>query len=111
MGHPGRSASGAQAGNPSCAEENSETRKQLLAAAVACGVFGIVGTASARADDPPKGGAYGYWAGRLCDHVGSTTGGKTYWESRNYASRGACVAAEGQSLKRGEWDPANWPEI
>ena len=83
-------------------------RKPFLAVAAACSLVGVVGSASAAAD-PPKGNAYGYWAGRLCDHVGPTTGGTTYWESRGYANRGACVAAEGQSLKRGEWDPADWP--
>jgi hypothetical protein len=35
----------------------------------------------------------------------------TYWESRSYASRDACVDAEAASLARGEWDPADWPEI
>jgi hypothetical protein len=43
--------------------------------------------------------------------VGTTTNGVIYWESRGYPSRGECVKAEGQSLARGEWDPANWPEI
>jgi hypothetical protein len=54
----------------------------------------------------PGGAANGYWAGRLCDHVGPTTGGQTYWQSRHYKNRGQCVQAEGQSLARGEWDPA-----
>ena len=79
--------------------------KKLLIAAMACGILGIAGTASAE----PQGNAYGYWAGLLCDHIGPTTGGTTYWESRGYVSRGACVKAEGQSLARGEWDPAAWP--
>ena len=76
--------------------------KKLLLAAIA--VVGVVGTTPAVS--APNDNAYGYWAGRLCDHVGPTTGGRTYWESRNYASRGACIKAEGQSLARGEWDPA-----
>jgi hypothetical protein len=78
-------------------------KKMLLAAAVALGALGMIGTTSAIA--APKGSAQGYWAGRLCDHIGPTTSGVTYWESRGYSSRGACIAAEGQSLKRGEWDP------
>ena len=64
----------------------------------------VAGSASA-VSAAPKGNAYGYWAGRLCDHVGPTTGGKTYWESRSYATRGQCVSIEGQSLKNGEWHP------
>ena len=83
-------------------------KKQLLVAAFS--VLGLVGTSSTLSAEP-KGNAYGYWAGRLCDHIGSTTNGVTYWESRGYASRGACVEAEGQSLARGEWDPEDWPEI
>jgi hypothetical protein len=78
--------------------------KFIVATSVACSLFAVTGAGSAFAE--PKGGANGYWAGRLCDHVGPTTGGLTYWESRNYSSRGACIAAEGQSLQRGEWDPA-----
>ena len=79
-------------------------KKLLLAAAATCGVLAMAGTATTVAA-APKGNANGYWAGRLCDHVGPTTGGTTYWQSRGYASRGACVSAEGQSLARGEWDP------
>jgi hypothetical protein len=78
-------------------------KKQLLAAAMACGMLSMAGGTAVSA--APNGNAHGYWAGRLCDHVGPTTGGTTYWESRGYASRGACVKAEGQSLARGEWDP------
>lgn len=78
-------------------------KKQLLAAAVACSLAGLAGATPTFA--APKGNANGYWAGRLCDHVGPTTGGMTYWESRGYSSRGACIRAEGQSLARGEWDP------
>lgn len=85
-------------------------KKQFLAAATAFGLLALVATPSA-VSAAPKGNAYGYWAGRLCDHVGSTTNGMTYWESRGYEDRGACVEAEGQSLARGEWDPADWPEI
>ena len=77
--------------------------RKILALA-ACGLLAIAGTASTLTA-APKGNANGYWAGRLCDHVGPTTGGSTYWESRGYKSRGACVSAEGQSLARGEWDP------
>ena len=77
--------------------------RKILAVA-ACGLLVIAGTASTLTA-APKGDANGYWAGRLCDHVGPTTGGSTYWESRGYKSRGACVSAEGQSLARGEWDP------
>ena len=80
-------------------------KKMLLAAAIGCSVVGAM-AAPAAVSAAPKGNAYGYWAGRLCDHVGPTTGGTTYWENRGYASRGACVSAEGQSLARGEWDPA-----
>ena len=83
-------------------------KKLLLAAAATCGVLAIAATATTVAA-APNGNAYGYWAGRLCDHVGPTTGGTTYWESRGYKNRGACVTAEGQSLARGEWDPADWP--
>ena len=82
-------------------------KKQFLTAAVACGLFGAFGATAALS--APNGNANGYWAGRLCDHVGPTTGGTTYWESRGYSSRGACVAAEGQSLQQGGWDPADWP--
>jgi hypothetical protein len=78
-------------------------KKQLLTLTMACGALALVGTTPSFAQ--PKGNAYGYWAGRLCDHVGPTTAGMTYWESRDYESRGACVTAEGQSLARGEWDP------
>ena len=83
-------------------------KRQLLTAAMACGALGLIGTATT-VSAAPKGNAYGYWAGRLCDHVGPTTNGMTYWESRNYEDRGACVEAEGESLARGEWDPADWP--
>jgi hypothetical protein len=80
-------------------------KKKMVGVVLAAGtLFGMVGTVSAA--DPPSGNAYGYWAGRLCDHMGPTTGGTTYWQSRGYKSRGACVSTEGQSLKRGEWDPA-----
>lgn len=82
-------------------------KKQLLAAAAACSAIATIGIPASVA--APNGNAYGYWAGRLCDHIGPTTGGTTYWESRGYKSRGACVSAEGQSLARGEWDPADWP--
>ena len=84
--------------------------KTLLAAATAGGILALVGTAST-ASAEPKGNAYGYWAGRLCDHVGSSTNGVTYWESRGYPDRGTCVELEGESLARGEWDPEDWPEI
>ena len=87
-------------------------KKLFLAAAVACSLV-MVGKASA-AGDPP-GNAYGYWAGKLCDlqgfyeHNGHVVAaGTTYWESRNYADRGSCVALEGQSLRRGEWSTADW---
>jgi hypothetical protein len=73
------------------------------AAGLALGVGAIALGASASA--APNGQANGYWAGRLCDHVGPTTGGLKYWESRGYKTRGQCVQAEGQSLARGEWDP------
>ena len=87
-------------------------KKQLLAAAAACGILGLSASpALAIPDSPPKGKANGYWAQRLCDHVGSTTGGMTYWESRNYESRDACVDAEAASLAKGEWNPDDWPEI
>ena len=79
-------------------------KKLVITAAAAWCTFGMIGIAQAD-PTPPNGNAYGYWAGRLCDHVGPTTGGVTYWESRNYRSRGACITAEGQSLRRGEWDP------
>jgi hypothetical protein len=82
--------------------------KLHLAAAVACGVIAMIGTTTA-VSAAPKGNAYGYWAGKLCDHVGPTTGTVTYWESRGYPDRGTCVSLEGQSLARGEWDPADWP--
>ena len=76
-------------------------KKLVITAAAAWCTLGMIGIAQA----VPSGNAYGYWAGRLCDHVGPTTGGVTYWESRGYRSRGACITAEGQSLRRGEWDP------
>jgi len=85
-------------------------KKQLLAAVAACSVLGLAAApAMAIPSSPPKGKANGYWAQRLCDHVGPTTGGLTYWESRNYDSREECVDAEAASLARGEWDPADWP--
>jgi hypothetical protein len=77
-------------------------KKPLLAAAVACGVVGLI--AASPAASAPKGNAYGYWAGRLCDHVGPTTNGVTYWEDR-YGDRSTCIELEGASLRRGEWDP------
>jgi hypothetical protein len=83
-------------------------KRPFLTTAVAIGVMGIVGTsvpAAAQPDNVPKGNAYGYWTGRLCDHVGPTTGGMTYWESRGYEDRDACMEAEGDSLRAGEWDP------
>lgn len=79
-------------------------KKFVMTAALVCGGLGVIGTAPG-VSAPPNGNAYGYWAGRLCDHVGPTTNGVTYWESRGYRSRGACITAEGQSLARGEWDP------
>jgi hypothetical protein len=82
-------------------------KKRLIAATMACIVVGAMGATPALS--APKGNAYGYWAGLLCDHVGPTTNGVTYWESRGYLSRGACVSAEGRSLARGEWNPADWP--
>lgn len=86
--------------------------KYLLSVLGAASAIGLAATpAVAIPDSPPKGKAHGYWAQRLCDHIGSTTGGLTYWESRNYESRDACVDAEAASLARGEWDPADWPEI
>ena len=85
-------------------------KKHLLSAAMACGILGLVATpALANPDSPPKGKAVGYWAQRLCDHVGPTTEGVTYWESREYDSREACVDAEAASLAKGEWDPEDWP--
>lgn len=81
-------------------------KKQLLAAAMACGVIGMIGTSSAVSAEPSD-NAYGYWAGLLCDH--DVGGGVTYWESRGYKSRGQCVSAEARSLERGEWDPDDWP--
>ena len=80
-------------------------KKHLLKAAVAGGALAVIAVTAGVSTAAPKGNANGYWAGRLCDHVGPTTGGTTYWESRGYASRGACFSAEGQSLARGEWDP------
>ena len=76
-------------------------KKFVMTAAVAWCALAMVGTGQAQ----PNGEASGYWAGRLCDHVGPTTGGVSYWESRGYKSRGACIAAEGASLRRGEWGP------
>lgn len=82
--------------------------KMRILAAVLTGVVCMTAFNST-ATAQPNGNAYGYWAGRLCDHVGRTTNGMTYWESRGYVSRGACVSAEAQSLARGEWNPADWP--
>jgi hypothetical protein len=83
--------------------------RKLLAAVVACGAVGMLGAGAANAE--PKGHAYGYWAGRLCDHMGPTTNGTTYWQSRGYATRDACVEIEGASLRAGEWDPATLDPI
>ena len=77
--------------------------KKLIAAVMACGAVAVIGSPVLAGE--PKGNAYGYWAGRLCDHNGPTTGSSTYWESRGYASRDACVSIEGASLRAGEWDP------
>jgi len=55
-------------------------KKCFFGVLVACSLVGLIGTAAAA--DPQKGS--GYWAGRLCDHVGPSTGGTTYWQSRNY---------------------------
>lgn len=77
--------------------------KAFLTAA-ACGALALIGTASV-ASAEPKGNAYGYWTGRLCDHIGPTTGGMTYWESRGYEDRDECMEIEGASLRAGEWDP------
>jgi hypothetical protein len=82
--------------------------KHALTAAVALSVLGAAGMsvpAFAKGENEPKGNAYGYWTGRLCDHVGPTTNGVTYWESRGYEDREACMEAEGESLRAGEWDP------
>src|SRR6185436_2875281 len=78
--------------------------KKIIASAMLAGGLLMAMQAGAQAA-PSETNGQGYWAGRLCDHVGPTTGGTTYWQSRNYPERGACVSAEGQSLKRGEWDP------
>ena len=88
--------------------------RKIFTAAIACGVLGLVGTSATALAGPkgePKGNPYGYWAGRLCDHVGPTTDGVTYWESRYayYEDRGECVEAESESLARGEWNPEDWP--
>lgn len=83
-------------------------KRHILTIAVGCGVLGALG-ASAALSAAPKGNAYGYWAGRLCDHIGPSTNGVPYWQSRHYPDRGTCVELEGQSLQRGEWDPAAWP--
>jgi hypothetical protein len=87
--------------------------KPLLAGAMACAVLALVGTAST-VSAAPKGNAWGYWAGRLCDHVGPTTDGTTYWQSRHYVDRGTCVELEGQPLRAasgtrlpGRSDPQN----
>ncbi len=83
--------------------------KRLFAAALLAAMMLLVGMPAANA----AGNAYGRWAGLLCDStarngVAYNAAGDTYWETRNYADRGSCVAAEGQSLQRGEWDPAEW---
>jgi len=78
--------------------------KAMIAAATACSALALAATAST-ASAEPRGHAYGYWAGRLCDHVGPTTGGLAYWESRGYEDRDECIEIEGASLRAGEWDP------
>jgi hypothetical protein len=84
-------------------------KKHGLVLGTACALLALAPTSTASA--APKGNAYGYWAGRLCDLVVDEDTGETYWENRLYSSRGACVRAEGQSLARGEWDPADWFEM
>ena len=79
---------------------------KLLVAALACGVSGMVGTTALAA---PNGNANGYWAGRLCDHVGPTTAGVTYWESRGYKNRGQCIKAESGTFDPDTLDPVVYP--
>ena len=81
-------------------------KKHMIALASLCGALALAPATTASA--APKGNGYGYWAGRLCDLVVNEESGETYWENRQYSSRGACVRAEGRSLARGEWDPADW---
>ena len=81
-------------------------KNRLLTAAVACSILGIgpVGAVSAQGT-PPNGNAYGYWAGRLCDASNINGVPGVYWQTRGYKNRGECVKAEGESLRKGEWDP------
>jgi hypothetical protein len=76
-----------------------------MVSAVGLATLVLVGIAPA-ASAAPQGNANGYWAGALCDSVQG--GDAPYWQTRNYKNRGQCVSAEGQSLQRGEWDPADW---
>lgn len=78
-------------------------RKFAILAAVA---FAMVGTTPAAAD-PPKGEAYGYWAGRICDAIFSWSGPTTnpYWVNQDYKNRGQCVSAHVEWLKAGNSVP------
>ena len=81
---------------------------RLLSTAIACGALAIAGTIAAA---EPKGNAYGYWAGRICDATSSWLGdhgGLPYWqayEAANYRSRGHCVEEHIEWLKAGNEVP------
>lgn len=85
--------------------------KRLLSAALACGAFAMIGTA---ASAQPKGKAYGYWAGKICDAESSWMGdhlnGMPYWmafEEADYESREQCVEEHVEWLKEGN-DVPDW---
>ena len=79
-------------------------KKYILAAAMACGAIGMLGSAST-VSAQANGNAYGYSAGRICDAVFSWTDPTTtnpYWVNQGiYKTRGACVAAHVKWLKEG----------
>ena len=81
-------------------------KKYILAAAMACGAIGMLGSAST-VSAQANGNAHGYSAGRICDAIFSWSGPTTnaYWVNQGYKSRGACVSAHVQWLKDGNTVP------
>lgn len=86
--------------------------KSSMLTTIACGALSMIGT-SATAE--PKGNAWGYHAGRICDATSSWLGdhgGLPYWmafEEADYESREECVDAHVEWLKAGNEFP-DWAE-
>lgn len=86
--------------------------KRMLTTAAACGALAMIGTT---ADAQPKGKAWGYHAGKICDATSSWLGdhgGLPYWQAfveADYDSREECVEAHVEWLKAGNEMP-DWAE-